>query len=121
MIRERYRGALLGLAAGDALGTTLEFKSPGTFTPVADMIGKPFLGFGSAECSRERFSDAAGPDPAVLRVEPKTGDWLRRLEFPHHSRDEGNRRCLPLFCRIDCPHAPGQAKGRAFGSLLLSR
>jgi ADP-ribosyl-[dinitrogen reductase] hydrolase len=39
MTRERYRGALLGLAAGDALGTTLEFKPPGTFAPVADMIG----------------------------------------------------------------------------------
>jgi ADP-ribosyl-[dinitrogen reductase] hydrolase len=39
MTRERYRGALLGLAAGDALGTTLEFKPPGTFAPLADMIG----------------------------------------------------------------------------------
>ena len=28
---DRYRGALLGLAAGDALGTTLEFTPPGTF------------------------------------------------------------------------------------------
>ena len=37
--RQRCRGALLGLAAGDALGTTLEFKPPGTFTPLADMIG----------------------------------------------------------------------------------
>jgi len=37
--RERYRGALLGLAAGDALGTTLEFKPPGTFAPISDMIG----------------------------------------------------------------------------------
>jgi ADP-ribosyl-[dinitrogen reductase] hydrolase len=37
--RDRYRGALLGLAAGDALGTTLEFKPPGTFGPLADMIG----------------------------------------------------------------------------------
>jgi len=27
----KYRGALLGLAVGDALGTTLEFKRPGTF------------------------------------------------------------------------------------------
>lgn len=35
----RYRGALLGLAAGDALGTTLEFTRPGTFTPIEDMIG----------------------------------------------------------------------------------
>jgi ADP-ribosyl-[dinitrogen reductase] hydrolase len=36
---ERYRGCLLGLATGDALGTTLEFQLPGTFTPIKDMIG----------------------------------------------------------------------------------
>jgi ADP-ribosylglycohydrolase len=35
----RYRGALLGLATGDAVGTTLEFKAPGTFTPVDGMFG----------------------------------------------------------------------------------
>jgi ADP-ribosylglycohydrolase len=38
-LRERYRGALLGLAAGDALGTTLEFSRPGSFAPLADMVG----------------------------------------------------------------------------------
>jgi ADP-ribosyl-[dinitrogen reductase] hydrolase len=36
---QRYRGALLGLATGDAVGTTLEFKSPGSFTASDDMIG----------------------------------------------------------------------------------
>ncbi len=36
---ERYRGCLLGLAAGDALGTTLEFKPPGSFVPIEDMVG----------------------------------------------------------------------------------
>lgn len=36
---ERYRGALLGLACGDALGTTLEFSAPGTFTPITGMQG----------------------------------------------------------------------------------
>ena len=35
----RYRGCLLGLAAGDALGTTLEFKRPGSFEPLHDMVG----------------------------------------------------------------------------------
>ena len=35
----RYKGCLLGLAVGDALGTTLEFKSPGTFQPIDGMIG----------------------------------------------------------------------------------
>jgi ADP-ribosylglycohydrolase len=29
----RYRGCLLGLAVGDAVGTTLEFKPPGRFQP----------------------------------------------------------------------------------------
>ncbi|MCJ7535556.1 MAG: ADP-ribosylglycohydrolase family protein [Anaerolineales bacterium] len=36
---DRYRGCILGLAAGDALGTTLEFQSPGSFTPLNDMVG----------------------------------------------------------------------------------
>ncbi len=36
---ERFRGCLLGLAAGDAVGTTLEFRQPGTFDPIDDMIG----------------------------------------------------------------------------------
>ena len=38
-VRDRFRGCLLGLAAGDALGTTLEFKRPGTFEPIGDMVG----------------------------------------------------------------------------------
>jgi len=36
---ERFRGCLLGLAAGDAVGTTVEFKRRGTFEPLTDMIG----------------------------------------------------------------------------------
>lgn len=36
---ERYRGCLLGLAAGDALGTPVEFRPPGTFAPVTGMVG----------------------------------------------------------------------------------
>jgi ADP-ribosylglycohydrolase len=38
-LRERFRGSFLGLATGDAVGTTLEFKSPGTFRPIIDMVG----------------------------------------------------------------------------------
>ena len=36
---DRFRGCLLGLAAGDALGTTLEFKSPCTFEPIHGIVG----------------------------------------------------------------------------------
>ena len=36
---ERYRGALLGLAAGDAVGTAVEFQPRGAFRPLTDMVG----------------------------------------------------------------------------------
>ena len=38
-MRSRYQGALLGLAAGDALGTTLEFSLPGSFEKITEMVG----------------------------------------------------------------------------------
>jgi ADP-ribosylglycohydrolase len=37
--QSHYRGALLGLAAGDALGTTVEFESPGNFEPLTTIVG----------------------------------------------------------------------------------
>ncbi len=36
---DRYRGCLLGLACGDAVGTTVEFSARGAFEPVTDMVG----------------------------------------------------------------------------------
>ncbi len=37
--RDRYLGALLGLACGDAIGTTVEFSERGSFATVTDMTG----------------------------------------------------------------------------------
>lgn len=37
--QDRFSGALLGLATGDALGTTVEFKPRGSFPPVTDIVG----------------------------------------------------------------------------------
>ncbi len=38
-IDQRFRGCLLGLAIGDAVGTTVEFKRRGSFAAVTDMVG----------------------------------------------------------------------------------
>lgn len=38
-LHDRYRGALLGLACGDALGTTVEFLDRDTFAPMTDIVG----------------------------------------------------------------------------------
>ncbi len=38
-IEDRAIGALLGLAIGDAIGTTLEFRTRDTYEALADMVG----------------------------------------------------------------------------------
>ena len=77
-------GALLGLAAGDALGATLEFQSPGTFDPVTDIVGGgPFrLKAGEwtddtsmALCLAESLIECRGFD-AIDQLR-RYVDWLR--------------------------------------------
>jgi ADP-ribosylglycohydrolase len=71
--RDRYLGSLLGLATGDAVGTTLEFSPPGSFAPLTDMVGGgPFrLAAGEwtddtsmALCLAESLVERGGFDPA---------------------------------------------------------
>lgn len=38
-VHDRFRGCLLGLAAGDAVGTAVEFSARGSFPAVVDMTG----------------------------------------------------------------------------------
>lgn len=53
--QERYRGCLLGLACGDALGTTVEFMPRGSFAPLTTLVGGgPFglpVGAWTDDCS----------------------------------------------------------------------
>lgn len=88
-LRDRYRGALLGLATGDALGVTLEFKAPGTFEPISDMVGGgPFdLQPGQwtddtsmALCLAESLIECRGFDPV-----DQLSRYLRWKREGHHS------------------------------------
>ncbi|MEO7774000.1 MAG: ADP-ribosylglycohydrolase family protein [Steroidobacteraceae bacterium] len=38
-VRERFQGALIGLAVGDALAAATQYRKPGTFAPVGDLLG----------------------------------------------------------------------------------
>ncbi len=71
--RDRAIGALVGLAVGDAVGTTLEFKPPGSFTPIDDMVGGGPFGLepgqwtddtSMAMCLAESILDMGDLDPA---------------------------------------------------------
>ncbi len=71
--RDRAVGTLVGLAVGDAVGTTLEFKAPGSFTPINDMVGGGPFGLAAGEwtddtsmamCLAESILDTGTDDPA---------------------------------------------------------
>ncbi len=71
--RDRYVGALLGLACGDAVGTTVEFSPRGSFKPVTDMTGGGPFGLkpgqwtddtSMALCLAESLLTKDGFDPA---------------------------------------------------------
>jgi ADP-ribosylglycohydrolase len=80
----RCRGSLVGLAVGDALGTTLEFTALGQFDPITDMVGGgPFLlsagqwtdDTSMALCLAESLVEQRGFDPIdQLR---RYVDWWR--------------------------------------------
>ena len=67
-----YRGSLLGLATGDALGAPLEGRRPGSFEPVDDMTGGGFHNIepgqwtddtSMALCLAESLVERCGFDP----------------------------------------------------------
>ena len=129
--RDRFRGCLLGLAAGDALGTTLEFRPPGTFEPIDDMVGGgPFRlrpgqwtdDTSMALCLAESLLECGGFDAA---------DQMRRyvrwrsegyLSSTGHCFDIGNTvsAALSRFVRDGDPYA-GSTDPRSAGNGSLMR
>lgn len=71
--KDRLQGSLFGLAIGDALGTTLEFQRPGSFSPIDDLVGGGPFGLKPGEwtddtsmalCLAESLIACQGFDPA---------------------------------------------------------
>lgn len=70
MIADRAVGALLGLAAGDAVGTTLEFSPRDSRPPLTDMIGGGPFGLQPGEWTDDTamalaLADSLAHDPAL--------------------------------------------------------
>ncbi len=70
---DRYQGCLVGLAAGDALGTAVEFQPRGTFAPVTGLSGGGVFRLKPGEwtddtsmalCLAESLLETGGFDPA---------------------------------------------------------
>lgn len=127
---ERYRGALLGLAAGDALGAAVEFAPPGSFEPVADMIGGGPHGLEAGQwtddtsmalCLAESLVESEGFDPVdQMRRYVR---WYREgyLSSTGELFDIGNatREALERFERTGEPYAGSTDPERAGNGSIM--
>ena len=104
-VRNRFRGCLSGLAAGDALGTTLEFMSPGSFEPIDDMVGGGCFGLqpgqwtddtSMALCLATSLVESGGFDPIDQMT--RYVRWWREGYLSSTGRcfDIGNTTCRAL-------------------------
>lgn len=128
---DRYRGCLLGLAVGDAVGTTLEFRRPGTFEPINDMLGGGPFGLNPGEwtddtsmmlCLAESLVEKRGFDP-VDQLERYTR-WYRHghLSSTGSCFDIGNtvRQALSGFEKTKEPYY-GSTDPRSAGNGSIMR
>lgn len=94
---QRFRGCLVGLAAGDALGTTLEFRPPGSFTPIDDMVGGGPFGLKAGQWTDDTSMALC---LAESLVECKAFDAKDQMRRYVRWRDEGymssNGRCFDI-------------------------
>jgi ADP-ribosylglycohydrolase len=128
---DRARGALIGLAVGDALGTTLEFRRPGTFEPIDDLVGGGPFGLepgqwtddtSMALCLAESLVESGGFDPRDQME--RYVRWWREGHWSSTGRcfDIGNatRAALARFERTGEPFA-GSTDPNSAGNGSLMR
>jgi len=128
---DRARGALIGLAVGDALGTTLEFQRPGSFEPIDDLVGGGPFGLepgqwtddtSMALCLAESLVESGGFDPRDQME--RYVRWWREGHWSSTGRcfDIGNatRAALARFERTGEPFA-GSTDPNSAGNGSLMR
>lgn len=96
-LRNRALGAFIGLAVGDAVGTTVEFKEPGEFTPLTDMIGGGVFKLSPGEwtddtsmalCLAENIIEYNTVNPYELMI--KFSRWY------HFGENSSNGKCFDI-------------------------
>ncbi len=114
-VGDRARGCLLGLAVGDAVGTTVEFSPRGTFSELTDMVGGGPFGLEPGEwtddtsmalCLATSLLEAGGFDPR---------DQMERyLRWRDDGYLSSNGRCFDIGMTVSEALSRYQATGEPF-------
>jgi ADP-ribosyl-[dinitrogen reductase] hydrolase len=129
-LRSRYLGCLCGLAVGDAVGTTVEFKPRGSFAPVTDLNGGGPFGLRAGQwtddtsmalCLAESLVTQQGFDARDQMV--RYLNWYRRgyLSSTGSCFDIGNtvRAALESFEQSGEPYSGSLSRAAAGNGSLM--
>ncbi|HSB57949.1 MAG TPA: ADP-ribosylglycohydrolase family protein [Nitrosopumilaceae archaeon] len=94
---KRYQGSLIGLAVGDALGTTLEFKPRGSFAPINDIVGGGPFNLKPGEWTDDTSMALCLADSLIKKKSFDPADQLRRyLMWRNKGYLSSNGRCFDV-------------------------
>lgn len=97
----RFRGCLLGLAVGDAVGTTVEFRSRGSFPPVTDMTGGGPFGLKPGEWTDDTSMALCLATSLVEMGRFDAGDQMRRYcQWMDTGFLSSNGRCFDIGATV---------------------
>lgn len=94
---DKCKGALLGLAVGDALGTTLEFKRPGTFDPITDMVGGGVFNLQAGKWTDDTSMALCMADSLIEKEGFDAFDQLDKyVNWMNHGYNSSTGRCFDI-------------------------
>ena len=94
---DRYIGTLLGLAAGDALGTTVEFKARGSFPPVTTIVGGGPFGLAPGQWTDDTSMAMCLAESLVRNGTFDPADQMRRyVRWRRHGYWSSTRTCFDI-------------------------
>lgn len=94
--KDRKRGALLGLAIGDALGAAVEFQTPGTFEPVIGYRGGGPHGLGPGEWTDDTSMALALADSISLTGWDLNDQARRYVDWWRNGKYSVNGKCFDI-------------------------
>ena len=111
----RCRGALLGLAAGDAVGTAVEFASPGTFAPIEDMVGGGPFGLKPGEWTDDTSMALCLAESLIARRGFDARDQMERyVRWWRDGHLSSNGRCFDIGITTSAALAEFERSGEPF-------
>ena len=94
---DRARGALVGLAVGDAMGTAVEFRAPGTFAPATAMTGGGAFGLLPGQWTDDTSMALCLAESLVARGGMDARDQMERyLRWYRHGHLSSTGACFDI-------------------------